>query len=110
MFLGCGHVGPGSQATETSRWTHRRVRTEEKLREMGQVRTLERMIPGADFGRFADGDRDYIQQKILNLVGPLAKKPILAEVLALAYQYNVDKWQVHFVYIFSSCWIQCAYQ
>jgi hypothetical protein len=83
---------------ETSHWTHQRVRTEEKLQMLAQARSLEKMIPGADFQRFADGDRDYINKRVLDLVGPAVKKTSLPEVLALASQYNVEKWQVVYSY------------
>ena len=88
------YVGSDREGTESSRWTHRRVRTEEKLRELGQVRTLESMIPGADIARFFRGDHEYITDKILELVGPNAKKTNFTDVLALAEQYRVDRWQV----------------
>ncbi|KAG0610271.1 hypothetical protein M758_7G052400 [Ceratodon purpureus] len=86
--------GSDKEGSESSRWAHRRVRTEEKLRELGQVRTLERMIPGADIARFFRGDHEYITDKILELVGPNAKKTNFTDVLALAEQYRVDRWQV----------------
>jgi hypothetical protein len=82
------------QDSDSSGWRHRRVRTEEKLKEMGQARTLERMIPGADFRRFALGDQEYISHSILELVGPCARKTRLSDVLSLAEQYSVDTWQV----------------
>lgn len=82
------------QDSESSGWRHRRVRTEEKLKEMGQARTLERMIPGADFRRFAQGDQEYISHSILELVGPCARKIRLSDVLSIADQYSVDTWQV----------------
>lgn len=88
------YLGSDKEGTDSSRWTHRRVRTEEKLREMGQARALERMIPGADIARFLRGDHEYITDKILELVGPNAKKTNLTDVLALAEQYRVDRWQV----------------
>jgi hypothetical protein len=65
------------------------------------VRTLERVIPGADIARFFRGDREYITDKILELVGPNAKKTNFTDVLALAEQYSVDRWQVDAVIFLS---------
>lgn len=94
LLNGFLYAGSDKEGSESSRWAHRRVRTEEKLRELGQVRTLERMIPGADIARFFRGDHEYITDKILELVGPNAKKTNFTDVLALAEQYRVDRWQV----------------
>ena len=49
-------------------------RQKKKLRELGQVRTFERVISGVDIICFFKGDREYIIDKILELVSPNAKK------------------------------------